>query len=66
MICGVDANVLIYSAVESMPEHKNVLSFFEKRVLTGELTCAVSFPVTLTLGLTADKSGISWGIWKSL
>ena len=47
MICGVDANVLIYSAVESMPEHEEVLSFFEKRVLTGEVACAVSLPVLL-------------------
>ena len=47
MICGVDANVLIYSAIESMPEHKRVLSFFERRVLTGHLSCAVSFPILL-------------------
>ena len=47
MICGVDANVLIYSAIQSVPEHGNVLSFFERRVLTGELTCAVTFPVLL-------------------
>lgn len=49
MICGVDANVLIYSAIESMPQHRRVLSFFERRVLTGELTCAVTFPVLLEL-----------------
>ena len=47
MICGVDANVLIYSAIESMPQHKRVLSFFQRRVLTGELSCAVSFPILL-------------------
>ena len=47
MICGVDANVLIYSAIESMPEHPKVLSFFEDRVLTGELRCAVTFHVLL-------------------
>jgi predicted nucleic acid-binding protein len=47
VICGVDANVLIYSAIESMPEHPKVLSFFEERVLTGELKCAVSFHVLL-------------------
>jgi hypothetical protein len=34
LIFGVDANVLIYSAIQSMPEHKRVLSFFERRVLT--------------------------------
>jgi predicted nucleic acid-binding protein len=45
VICGVDANVLIYSAIESMPEHKRVLSFFERRVRSGKLSCAVSFPV---------------------
>ena len=45
MICGVDAHALIYSAVESMPEHKAVLAFFERQVLTGELVCAVSFPI---------------------
>ena len=56
MICGVDANVLIYSAVESMPEHKKVLSFFERRVLTGELSCAVSFPVLLEfVHITTDS-----------
>jgi len=47
VICGVDANVLIYSAVESMPEHEKVLSFFEKRVLTGEVACGVSLPFLL-------------------
>jgi predicted nucleic acid-binding protein len=47
VICGVDANVLIYSAVESMPEHEPVLAFFKSRVLTGELKCAVTFPVLL-------------------
>jgi len=47
VICGVDANVLIYSAVESMPEHKRVLSFFDRRVISGELSCAVSFTVLL-------------------
>jgi toxin-antitoxin system PIN domain toxin len=47
LICGVDANVLIYSAIESMPEHPKVHSFFERRVLRGELTCAVTFPVLL-------------------
>ncbi len=47
MICGVDANVLIYSAIESMPEHSKIISFFERRVLTGELTCAITFPVLL-------------------
>ena len=47
MVCGVDANVLIYSAIESMPEHEAVISFFERRVLTGELSCAVTFPVLL-------------------
>jgi len=47
LICGVDSNVLIYSAVESMPEHRPVASFFERRVLTGEITCAVTFPVLL-------------------
>ena len=56
MICGVDANVLIYSAIESMPEHKRVLSFFERRVLTGELSCAVSFPVLLEfVHITTDS-----------
>jgi predicted nucleic acid-binding protein len=55
MICGVDANVLIYSAVESMPEHKAVLAFFERRVLTGELVCAVSFPILLEfIHITTD------------
>lgn len=47
MICGVDANVLIYSAVESMPEHEPVLAFFRNRVLTGELKCAVTFEILL-------------------
>ena len=47
MICGVDANVLIYSAIESMPEHNRILTFFERRVLTGRLSCAISFPVLL-------------------
>ncbi len=47
MICGVDSNVLIYSAIESMPEHRAVISFFQRRVLTGEITCAVTFPVLL-------------------
>ena len=56
MICGVDANVLIYSAIESMPEHRAVLSFFERRVLTGELTCAVTFPVLLEfVHITTDS-----------
>ena len=55
MICGVDANVLIYSAIESMPEHSKVLSFFERRVLTGELTCAVTFSVLLEfIHITTD------------
>ena len=55
LICGVDSNVLIYSAVESMPEHRKVLSFFESRVLTGELNCAVSFPVLLEfIHITTD------------
>ncbi len=55
MICGIDANVLIYSAIESMPEHKPVLSFFERRVLTGELTCAVSFLALLEfIHITTD------------
>ncbi len=53
VICGVDANVLIYSAIESMPEHPKVLSFFERRVLTGELTCAVTFTVLLEF-MTTD------------
>jgi predicted nucleic acid-binding protein len=47
LICGVDSNVLIYSAIESMPEHRSVVSFFESRVLPGEITCAVTFPVLL-------------------
>ena len=55
MICGVDANVLIYSAIQSMPEHKRVLSFFERRVLTGEITCAVTFQVILEfIHITTD------------
>jgi predicted nucleic acid-binding protein len=55
MICGVDANVLIYSAVESMPEHKKTLAFFEDHVLTGEISCAVTFPVILEfLHITTD------------
>lgn len=56
MICGVDANVLIYSAIESMPEHARVLSFFERRILTGELKCAVTFPVLLEfVHITTDS-----------
>ena len=55
MICGVDANVLIYSAIESMPEHRRVRSFFERRVLTRDLTCAVTFPVLLEfIHITTD------------
>ena len=55
MICGVDANVLIYSAIESMPEHRKVFSFFERRVLRGELTYAVTFPVLLEfMHITTD------------
>ena len=55
MICGVDANVLIYSAVESMPEHRKVVQFFEKRVLTGEMTCALTFPILLEfIHITTD------------
>jgi predicted nucleic acid-binding protein len=55
VICGVDANVLIYSAVESMPEHRKVVQFFEKRVLTGEITCAVTFPILLEfIHITTD------------
>jgi uncharacterized protein len=64
LICGVDSNVLIYSAIQSMPEHREVLSFFERRVLTGELTCAVTFPVLLEfIHITTDpkrfKSSLS-------
>jgi predicted nucleic acid-binding protein len=56
LICGVDANVLIYSAIQSMPEHRRVLSFFERRVLTGEITCAVTFPVLLEfIHITTDS-----------
>ena len=60
MIFGVDANVLIYSAIQSMPEHKRVLSFFERRVLTGEITCAVTFPVLLEfMHVTTDARRFS-------
>ncbi len=60
MICGVDANVLIYSAVESMPEHTRVLSFFEERVLTGELACAITVPVLLEfIHITTDPRRFS-------
>jgi predicted nucleic acid-binding protein len=56
MICGVDANVLIYSAVESMPEHERVRRFFENRVLTGELSCAITFQVLLEfVHITTDS-----------
>ena len=56
MICGVDANVLIYSAIQSVPEHGSVLSFFDRRVLTGELTCALTFPVLLEfVHITTDS-----------
>ena len=60
MICGIDANVLIYSAVESIPEHKRVRSFFERHVLTGDLICAVSFPVLLEfIHITTDPKRFS-------
>ncbi len=60
MICGVDSNVLIYSAVESMPEYRSVASFFERRVLTGEITCAVTFPVLLEfVHITTDPKRFS-------
>lgn len=52
----MDANVLIYSAIKSMPQHKTVRSFFQGRVLTGQLTCAVSFTVLLEfLHVTTDS-----------
>ena len=55
LICGVDANVLICSAIESMPEHSKVFSFFERRILRGELNCAVTFPVLLEfIHITTD------------
>jgi predicted nucleic acid-binding protein len=39
-----------------MPEHRGILSFFERRVLTGELTCAVTFPVLLEfVHITTDS-----------
>jgi predicted nucleic acid-binding protein len=60
LICGIDANVLIYSAIESMPEHRRVLAFFDRRVLTGELTCAITFPVLLEfLHITTDPRRFS-------
>jgi len=60
LICGVDSNVLIYSAIESMPEHRSVVSFFERRVLTGEITCAVTFPVLLEfVHITTDPKRFS-------
>jgi predicted nucleic acid-binding protein len=56
LICGVDANVLICSAIESMPEHPKVFSFFEDRVLTGELRCGVTFQVLLEfIHVTTDS-----------
>ena len=60
MICGVDANVLIYSAIDAMPEHKKVLAFFERRVLKGDITCAVSFPTLLEfIHITTDPKRFS-------
>jgi len=60
LICGIDANVLIYSAIRSMPEHRRVRAFFERRVLTGEVICAVTFPVLLEfLHITTDPRRFS-------
>ena len=55
MICGVDANVLIYASVESMPEHRQVYEFMQAHVIGGELTCALTFPVILEfIHITTD------------